>query len=285
VRVRRAYSLGTVKTRILHVSDLHFGRNDKSESIEALARLIEEVRPEVVVASGDLTHRGLRSQHERAAEFLRGLDLPLLAIPGNHDIPYSFPKRFTRPWAEFERLWETTEPVYRSDTLVVVGVNSVRPWRHQSGRVRPDQVERAQALLHDSPTGALKVVTFHHQLVGAPWRSRKKPVAKRNVVLAGLVDAGADLILAGHIHQSTIAERREFEISRPGGERAVVVSIAPGFGQPRPNRRGEARGLHVYDVADEALRALTYIWRDDGFGLTAVRTFPRGREPLAFEAG
>ena len=64
----------------------------------------------------------------------------------------------------------------------------------------------------------------------------------------------------------------------------MVVSIAPGFGQPRPNRRGEARGLHVYEVADEALRILTYIWREDGWGLTAVRTFPRGREPLAFES-
>ena len=63
-----------------------------------------------------------------------------------------------------------------------------------------------------------------------------------------------------------------------------MASIAPGFGQPRPNRRGEARGLHVYEVAVEALRILTYIWRDDGWALTAVRTFPRGREPLAFDA-
>jgi 3',5'-cyclic AMP phosphodiesterase CpdA len=270
--------------RVLQVSDLHVGTHEEPEVESDLRALVAEADPELVVASGDLTHRGLRSQHERAAEFLRGLDLPLLVVPGNHDIPYSFPYRFTRPWREFERLWEETEPVYRSETLVVVGLNSVRPWRHQSGRVRPEQVERAHELLLDAPAGALKVVTFHHQLVGAPWRSRKKPVAKRNAVLAGLVDAGADLILAGHIHQSTIAERREFEISRPGGERAVVVSIAPGFGQPRPNRRGEARGLHVYDVADEALRALTYIWRDDGWGLTAVRTFPRGRQPLAFES-
>lgn len=273
-----------MQTRILHVSDLHFGRNEQSESIEALARLIEDVRPEVVIASGDLTHRGLRSQHERAAEFLRGLDLPLLAIPGNHDIPYSFPKRFTSPWLEFERLWEETQPVYRSETMVVVGLNSVRPWRHQSGRLRPDQVERAATLLAETPADALKVVTFHHHLVGAPWRSRKKPVAQRNTVLAALVDAGTDLILAGHIHQSTITERREFELSSPGGEAAVVVSIAPGFGQPRPNRRGEARGLHVYDVGHEALRAMTYIWREDGWGLTAMRTFPRGRKPLAFEA-
>jgi 3',5'-cyclic AMP phosphodiesterase CpdA len=136
----------------------------------------------------------------------------------------------------------------------------------------------------DAPDGALRVVALHHHLLGAPWRSRKKPVAKRNLVLASLEEAGAELILAGHIHQSTMAERREFEISTPGGERALVVSIAPGFGQPRPNRRGEARGLQVYDAADEALRALTYIWREDGWGLTAVRTFPRGREPLAFES-
>ena len=273
-----------MRTRILHISDLHFGRNVAAEPIDALARLITDVRPELVIASGDLTHRGLPEQHDRAADFLCGLDLPVLAIPGNHDIPYTFPQRFTSPWAEFERRWETTEPVYRSETVVAVGLNSVRPWRHQSGRVRPDQVERAAELLRDAPPGALKIVTFHHQMLGAPWRSKKKPVSKRNVVLAGLVEAGADLVLAGHIHQSTIAERREFEISTPGGERAVVVSIAPGFGQPRPNRRGEARGLHVYDVADEALRALTYIWRDDGWALTAVRTFPRGREPLAFES-
>jgi 3',5'-cyclic AMP phosphodiesterase CpdA len=274
-----------VSTRVLHLSDLHFGRNDQPESIEALGRLIEEASPELVIASGDLTHRGLRSQHEKAAAFLNGLGLPLLTIPGNHDIPYTFPKRFTRPWHEFERLWETTEPVYQSETLVVAGLNSVRPWRHQSGRLRDEQVRRAGEIFREAPNSAYRIAALHHHLLGAPWRSRKKPVAKRNRVLAGLVEAGADLVLAGHIHQSTVAERREFELSSAEGEHAVVVSIAPGFGQPRPNRRGEARGLHVYDVGAEALRVLTYIWREDGWGLAAVRIFPRGREPLAFEAG
>ena len=271
-------------TRVLHLSDLHFGRNDKPESLEALGRLIEDVDPELVIASGDLTHRGLRSQHDRAAAFLRGLDLPLLAIPGNHDIPYTFPKRFTSPYLEFERIWETTQPVYKSETIVAAGLNSVRPWRHQSGKVRQEQVRRAKDVFAEAAPGALRIVVLHHHILGAPWRSRKKPVARRNLVLGSFVDAGADLILAGHIHQSTIAERREFELSTPGGERAVVVSIAPGFGQPRPNRRGEARGLHVYEAADEALRCLTYIWREDGWGLTAMRTFPRGGEPLAFSA-
>jgi hypothetical protein len=61
------------------------------------------------------------------------------------------------------------------------------------------------------------------------------------------------------------------------------VSIAPGLGQPRPERRGEARGCVVYRADARTLTAETYIWREDDWGLTAVRTFPRGREPLAVD--
>jgi 3',5'-cyclic AMP phosphodiesterase CpdA len=265
------------------VSDLHFGRRESPAAHEALSDLASRIRPDLVIASGDLAHRGLRSQLEAATGLLRTLGPPVLAIPGNHDIPYTFPARFTRPWAEFERLWQTTEPVHRDERLFVVGLNSVRPWRHQSGRLTDEQLARADRLFDEAPEGALRIAVLHHHLLGAPWRSRKKPVAKRNLVLAKLVESGAELILAGHIHQSTMAERREFEVATPGGERAVVVSIAPGLGQPRPNRRGEARGLHVYEVEDHRLRASTFVWRDDGWGLTAVRTFARGREPLAFE--
>ncbi len=248
----------------------------------SLRVLIERNPPELVIASGDLTHRGRRDQHEQAARFLRSLGPPLHVIPGNHDIPYTFPARFTSTFREFERQWQTTEPVYRSDALHVVGLNSVRAWRHQSGGVRRGQLEQAERLLAEAPDGALRIVTLHHHLLGAPWRSRKKPVARRNAVLAALVSAGAELILAGHIHQSTICERREFEVST-GAERAVTVSIAPGLGQPRPNRRGEARGLHIYEVDTRRLSVRTFIWRDDDWALTAFRHFPRGREPLAAE--
>jgi 3',5'-cyclic AMP phosphodiesterase CpdA len=269
-------------TRILHVSDLHFGTREDPAMQQALATLIERAQPQLIVASGDLTHRGRAEQHDLAAAFLRGFGCQLVVIPGNHDIPYTFPARFTRTFAEFERVWETTQPVFRADNLFVVGLNSVRAWRHQSGGIRRHQLAWAAEQLATAPEGALRIVTLHHQLVGAPWRSRKKPVARRNRVLAALVDAGAELILAGHIHQAAVSERREFEVTA-GGERAVVVSIAPGLGQPRPQRRGEARGLHVYEAHPGRLRIETYIWRADGWALTAERHFPRGREPLSFE--
>ena len=110
-------------------------------------RLIERVDPELVIASGDLTHRGRRDQHERVAGFLRRLGRTVLAVPGNHDIPYTFPARFTSPWREFEREWETTEPVFSGAQAHVVGLNSVRPWRHQSGGVSTAQLERATTRL------------------------------------------------------------------------------------------------------------------------------------------
>ena len=269
-------------TRILHVSDLHVGTREAPRIEPPLATLIERAAPELVVASGDLTHRGRPDQHEAAATFLRELGPPVLAVPGNHDIPYTFPGRFTKTFREFERHWETTEPVFSSPSLYVVGLNSVRAWRHQSGGIRESQLRRTSELLDGAPEGALKVAVLHHHLIGAPWRSRKKPVSKRSHVLAGLVDAGAELILAGHIHQGAVSERHEFEVIR-GEVRGAVVSIAPGLGQPRPQRRGEARGLHVYECAERSIRMETYIWRDDDWGLTAVRTFARGREPLAVE--
>jgi 3',5'-cyclic AMP phosphodiesterase CpdA len=247
-----------------------------------LATLIERAAPELVVASGDLTHRGRPDQHEAAASFLRELGPPVLAVPGNHDIPYTFPGRFTKTFREFERHWETTEPVFSSPSLYVVGLNSVRAWRHQSGGIRESQLRRTSELLDQAPEGALKVAVLHHHLIGAPWRSRKKPVSKRSHVLAGLVDAGAELILAGHIHQGAVSERHEFEVIR-GDVRGAVVSIAPGLGQPRPERRGEARGLHIYECAEGSIRIETYIWREDDWGLTAVRRFARGGEPLAVE--
>jgi 3',5'-cyclic AMP phosphodiesterase CpdA len=265
-----------VSVHILHVSDLHTGTPEAPEVEAALAQLVDRTRPELIVASGDLTNRGRRDEHEQAHRFLLSLGPPVLAVPGNHDLPYTFPARFTSPWAEFERLWETAEPTHASPGLHVVGLNSARPYRHQGGALDDSQLVDAAERLGRAAEGAYRVVVLHHHMVGAPWRAaRKKPVAKRNEVLRALVAAGADLILAGHIHQAAVSERHEFEVV-DSDVRAAVVSIAPGLGQPRPSRLGEARGLHVYEVGERTLTISTHIWRGDDWGLTARRVFPRG---------
>ncbi|HEY2209125.1 MAG TPA: metallophosphoesterase [Gaiellaceae bacterium] len=263
-----------MNARLLHVSDLHAGTHEEPEAERALARLVERTEPQLVVASGDLAHRGRRDQLERAAALLRSLGPPVLAVPGNHDLPYTA-SRFFHPWAEFERVWDATEPTVSLPGLHVVGLNSARPFRHQGGALSRAQLAQAAERLGTAEDDALRVAVLHHHLLGAPWRAaRKRPVSRRNHVLRALVDAGADLILAGHIHQAAVSERHEFEVV--GDEdRTAVIAIAPGLGQPRPRRLGEARGLHVHEANAEAIVVHTYRWSGGDWTLGAERRFLR----------
>ena len=259
---------------LLHVSDLHVGAHEDFEAAAALTRLVERVEPQLIVASGDLSHRGRRRQLEEAAGFLRGLGPPVLAVPGNHDMPYT-PARFFRPWADFEEVWETTEPTVSLPGLHAVGLNSASPFRRQGGRLGGGRLERGVARLTTAEPDALRVAVIHHHLAGAPWRAaNKRPLARHRHVLHELAAAGADLILGGHIHQATVSERYEFQAV--GDEtRTTVVATAPGFGQPRPRRLGEARGLHVYEADADAIVVRTYGWSGGDWTLAAERRFPR----------
>jgi 3',5'-cyclic AMP phosphodiesterase CpdA len=263
-----------VPARLVHVSDIHVGAGGRPVVERALQALVERTKPDLVVATGDLTHRGRRDQHERVAALLRGLPASVLAVPGNHDIPLLPPGRFMHPWREYERHWQTTEPVHSANGLHVVGVNSVRPWRHQSGGLRPGAVERATEQLAAAPAGALRVVCLHHQLANAPWRTRKRPLARRGRILEQLAEAGAELILSGHVHQAGIAERREFEVL--AGERSIVVVTAPGLTRPRPHRLGEAQGAHVISADETTIAVETVILDGEAFAPVAERRFRRG---------
>ena len=56
----------------------------------------------------------------------------------------------------------------------------------------------------------------------------------------------------------------------------TTVVTAPGLGQPRPRRRGEARGLHLFEADERALRVLTFAWVEHRWAQIADRRFPRG---------
>jgi 3',5'-cyclic AMP phosphodiesterase CpdA len=259
-----------VTARILHLSDLHVGAREDNAVERALGALVARVEPDLVVASGDLTHRGRRDQHRRAHAFLTGLGAPVLAVPGNHDI-----RRGPSPFREFEAVWRTTEPEQGTNAFHVIGLNSVRPLRYQSGALSRAQLASVPERFARGAADAWRVVVLHHHLLGPPWRAaQKRPVSHRNRVLRSLIESGAHLILAGHIHQSAVAAQREFAVVGEE-ERTAVVAIAPGLGQPRPHRLGEARGLHVHELADDGLGVETYTWRSGDWALAARRWYPR----------
>jgi 3',5'-cyclic AMP phosphodiesterase CpdA len=261
--------------RVLHLTDFHVGAHDRGrDEIEAAVRaLVAAWAPELVIATGDLTHRNRRAEHARAAAFLRSLGPPVLALPGNHDLPALPPARLLAPFAAFLREWPETEPVFRSDDLVVCGVNSVRPWKYQRGALTGPQLAHVRSMLTDAPRGALRVVALHHHLATPPWRTSKRTVPRRSHVLAALAEAGAELVLGGHTHQGIVLERREFMAS--AGEPGMVLAGAPGLGRPRPGRHAEAAGVLLVDADEHELRVETRAWLGDRLEPIAERVFPR----------
>ena len=260
----------------IHISDLHRGAREAPALDDALETLCHELSPELVIASGDLSNRCRAHELEQAKALFDRLPVPTLAVPGNHDIPYTLPARITHPWDRFDSVFGTTDPVLRTAGAVVCGLNSARPWRHQGGRLDAARLAAAATALSDVPTDALRVVVCHHHLAGAPWRaSRKFPLKKRDAALRALAAAGAELVLGGHIHQSTAIERHAFEALEDGVHGSLVLATAPGFGRPRPHRLGEANGLHIVRWTAAEIEIETRVWRGGAFEPTAVYRTPR----------
>ena len=262
--------------RMLHISDLHLGHATAPQPLERLRELIPDLDPEILVVTGDLTHRGRPAELERAREVLQSLGLPLLAVPGNHDIPYVFPTRFTQTRAAWERVFGTAQPVYTSERLAIVGMNSVRPWRQQGGALESAQLDGLAPKLEAAQAGALRTVALHHHLAAPPWRAaHKRPVHKRDLVLQKFASAGVELVLSGHVHQSAVAERREFEVVEDEQRKSIVLATAAGFGRPRPERRGEALGFNLYEFDQESISVFTWSWSGGRFAEVGRRMFQR----------
>ena len=84
--------------RLVHLSDLHFGRHDDSV-VASLTAEIAFHNPDLVVVSGDFTQIGSAAEFARARDFLDQLPAPFIAVPGNHDVPErNLLKRFINPY-------------------------------------------------------------------------------------------------------------------------------------------------------------------------------------------
>ncbi len=77
------------RLRVVQVSDLHFSAVNGPESARRVADRIRELKPDLLVATGDLVDMGIRDT-EKLAGILRGIEAPLgkYAVTGNHEFYY-----------------------------------------------------------------------------------------------------------------------------------------------------------------------------------------------------
>lgn len=186
---------------IVQVSDPHFG-TERPEVLRALHAAIVSLRPELVVLSGDVTQRARRSQFAAARRFVDGYAIPTLAVPGNHDVPlFNVFARVLDPFGNYRRAFgDDLEPVFENAGLLAIGVNTVRPSRHKNGEVSDAQVERVARRLRAASAEQLRLVVTHQPVHVIRGKDVANLLINRERAVAAWAEAGADLVLGGHIH-------------------------------------------------------------------------------------
>ena len=213
---------------ILQVSDTHFG-TEQDDVVAALERLVEAQRPELLVLSGDITQRATRAQFEQARAFVKRLDVPAtLVIPGNHDIPLlALTTRVFAPYRRLRRAFgEDLEPVVDLPGFLAIGVNATRWFRHQDGEVSSAQIERVAARLESAPHDQLKLVVVHQPVAVTRAEDRSNLLHGRERAVMRWAEAGADLILGGHIHLPYVMPLEKEFAGLPGSVWCVQAGTA-----------------------------------------------------------
>jgi Icc protein len=209
-------------TTLAVLSDIHLSTREHGtwklfhRSRDRLRAAVADVnrRADAVVVAGDLTEDGAAADFEVVAAELAELDVPYVAIPGNHDVPKSFDDHPVPPVTEFV---ETHTPGalpfhWRVGDLDLLCLDSAHADgaladTHQ-GLVTDDQLAWLDRTL---PEAEMPVVVTHHNLDGLlahtggrSWRS-SFPVRNAGALADVLVRHDVPLHLSGHLHLPAVA--------------------------------------------------------------------------------
>jgi Icc protein len=178
---------------IAQISDLHCGGPYFLPNL--LERAISEVNdlePDVVICTGDLTTFGFKEEYAQAKSFLDRVECDfLVVIPGNHDSR-------NVGYVHFEELFGDRNSVLRVGGVTIVAIDSTEPDLDHGhvGRGRYRWIEE-----QFGPGADLRIFVLHHHLLPVPGTGRERNVVyDAGDAIECLQRAGVDLVLSGHKH-------------------------------------------------------------------------------------
>ena len=261
---------------LLHLSDLHFGRIDPA-TLGPLLATAKEIRPDLVIVSGDLTQRARRGQFRDARDFLAALPQPQIVVPGNHDVPlYNVALRFADPLANYRRyITDDLEPYYRDDEIAVAGINTARSLTFKGGRINERQVARVRERLCALPENVARVIVTHHPFDMPEGHVEADLVGRARMAMEAFVACGADVIASGHLHVShTTHTAIRYKLP---GRSALVVQAGTATST---RERGEPNSFNVLAIERARVSVERRVWRaaDGAFVPGAPEVFDRTAE-------
>lgn len=270
-------------TRILHLSDLHFGWPAVPAQIEAIEGFVQESRFDVVAISGDLSQRARAGEFQRAAVFIRDARQvsEVIVVPGNHDVAWWYaPLGVGTPERKYEKyrayISPDLEPVLRVPGATMVGVNTSHgvtrrtlTWNVRDlsilGDITPRQLARVREELARARASDARVIVMHHNPVRGEL-SQRHGLKNTRRVLGAFADMGVELVLCGHDHQEAV---HYIEHTRKG----TVISTA-GTVSNR-SRGGRPSSLNAIEITPATIDVTSHVWTGSAFAPGPQRCFKR----------
>ncbi|MFL6720682.1 MAG: metallophosphoesterase family protein [Sphingomonas sp.] len=250
--------------RLVHLSDLHFGAHDP-RLVEAVAEQVDELKPDLVVISGDFTQRARTEQFREACEFLEDLrerGHEVLGVPGNHDVPlYDVLRRFLSPLARYRRfIDETLCPFIELRGLAVLGVNTARSLTFKDGRLNAAQVEFIRETFARTTSEVVRILVSHHPLLALKVGEEvERAVGRQEMALDAVEQSGVDMLLAGHNHHASSQEASDL-VTRAGGVLVVQAGTATST-----RVREQEQSFNRIDIAEGCATITVHGWDGDEF--------------------
>ncbi|MGC2235028.1 MAG: metallophosphoesterase family protein [Pyrinomonadaceae bacterium] len=229
---------------LVHISDIHFGKVDYA-IVERLKEKIDEIKPHLVIVSGDLTQRARSHQFIEARDFLDALPKPQIVVPGNHDIPmHNVFARFLTPLEKYKKyITKDLQPFYADEEIAVMGVNTARSLTIKDGRINKEQVAEIREKMCILDDKMLKVVVTHHPFDLPEGFDEDDIVDNADEAMPQIADCGADVFLSGHLHVSHISHTAN-RYKLDTGRNALVIQA----GTATSTRvRGEVNSFNVIE--------------------------------------
>ncbi len=267
--------------RILHISDLHFGRHYLPRAGTALLQLAAELEPHVVVASGDLTQRAKHAEFQAARDFLQRLPpVPRVVVPGNHDVPlYRVTERLFTPHQLYRKyIHHELNTVLEMEHAVFVGLDSTAPRRAiTNGRIRPPQLDFCRQALANAPPKAFRIVVAHHHFAPAPDYLRDQTLPHARRAINQFIDLKVDLVLGGHLHRAYVGNSLDVFRGKHPEQGVIVVQCGTTTSRRGRGRERQKNSLNLIALEGDMIQITHFLYFDaeQAFAPIARYLFPR----------
>lgn len=235
--------------KLVHASDLHFGKPHLPVVRAALERFINEANPDAVVLSGDLTQRAKVHEFEAARQFVDELaPLPVVTTLGNHDVPvYRVFERLLSPYRNYRRVIASElDTVTDLEGARIVALSTAAPYtRVVNGRLRRSQFDFARRAFGSTPPGCRRILTIHHHVIGPGDFEGDHPLPGATSIIRAFHRWGVDLVLSGHLHRSFVKTSDE---GLPAGVVTRGIPIVHAGTATSSRGRGKERGRNSFNL-------------------------------------